>query len=131
LNSKRGSVLLEAIIVLGIVILCIVIQVETTRRVWVGLIFQLSAFQKVRSEMFSFNRFATDVAISHLMKESVPFLFAQKKNMLYREEVQISFSQMKLSTVFSTKYPALIRLHEEGVIKKSFEVTQVCRFPFL
>jgi hypothetical protein len=106
-------------------------QVETTRRVWVGLILQLSAFQKVRSEMFSFSPTRTDVAIYQLVGEAVPFLFKEQKLTPYRKEVQVSFSQKWLLSVFSTRYPALISLNEKGVIKKNFEVTQVCRFPFL
>ena len=131
LLNARGSILVEGCLVVFLLLMVVLIQVELSRRVWIGTILQLAAFEAVRNEMMGFNSGKNAVKIDTRLNRSISFLFKDKQIETLNPEFKVVSSAKELVALFHIRYPALINLKESHLSKNHFEVTEKCRFPFL
>lgn len=130
LSKPRGSILVEGCLVVFLLLMVVIIQVELSRRVWIGTILQLAAFEAVRNEMMGFNSREDAVKIDKRLSRSISFLFKDKQIETLNPEFKLISSVKELVALFHIRYPALINLKESHFSKNHFEVTEKCRFPF-
>ncbi len=131
LLNARGSILVEGCLVVFLLLMVVLIQVELSRRVWIGTILQLAAFEAVRNEMMGFNSRENAGKIDKRLNRSISFLFKDKQIETLNPEFKVVSSAKELVALFHIRYPALINLKESHLSKNHFEVTEKCRFPFL
>jgi len=128
MRSNRGSIVIEGTIILPLILVAIVLQLEVIRRVWVGLILQLSSFDSVRNSALGFSETQGELTAKKLVEKTLPFVNAHD---LLNSPVEIHRvgSVGKIVIKNHVKYPSFLFVNENGVKKRYFEVTQACSFP--
>lgn len=130
MSSTRGSVLVEGALLLVLASFVIILQIELCRRVWVGIVVQVSAFESVRASVLGFSETKTELNIASLVRSTLPFISETGINGLSRKEIKISQIQSKAVIRRHVRYSALVPIESPSIRKRNFEVTQACSFPF-
>ncbi len=130
MKKQRGSVLVEGALTLSLITIAIIIQLEMVRRTWVSSVLQLSAFQHVRNTMLGFSNSQIEEKSEKTLNQLFPFVVQNSKTNDSQQIHLIKRRPKNLEAWFHVRYPSFLKLGESGVVKKNYEVTELCRFPF-
>lgn len=130
MSSTRGSVLVEGALLLVLASFAIILQIELCRRIWVGIVVQVSAFESVRAAVLGFPANKSELESASLLRSTLPFVPENSITSSARKEIKISQNQSKALIRRHVRYNALVPIESPSIRKRNFEVTQACSFPF-